>query len=102
MNDSTDLRRRVGDTPIWFRLLDRFGLPTLFAIALLWHVLATGKADREERHVLLRQLTVAISANTSALEELASSERAHASAVDRAIERLAANRDAGASGRGSP
>jgi N-glycosylase/DNA lyase len=68
-------------TATWYRVLDRFGLPTLFALALLWQMFGTARADREERTVLLEKLTQAVQAQTSAMQEVARAEREHVDAV---------------------
>lgn len=62
-------KRRTVDA-LWFKLLDRFGLPTLFAVALLGYVLRQGEADRKERAELLGRLATAIDAQTVALREV--------------------------------
>jgi len=51
----------------WFRVLDRFGLPTLFATALLVNVLRSASADREERRELLTGIRDAINRQTVVL-----------------------------------
>lgn len=66
---------------LWFRILDRFGLPTLMAVMLLAYVLRQGEAERTERRELLLSLRSAIEQQTSTLRDLASAERAHAEAV---------------------
>ncbi len=66
---------------LWFRVLDRFGLPTLFAVLLLGYVLRQGEAERVERRELLGGIKAAIEQQTVALRELAAREEEHAAAV---------------------
>lgn len=66
---------------LWFRVLDRFGLPTLLTVLLLAYVLRQGEAERAERRELLLSLRGAIEQQTATLRDLASAERAHAEAV---------------------
>ena len=74
------LQRRSSDST-WFRILDRFGLPTLLAIVLLGYVLRNGEADREERRQLLSGIKAAIEEQTKVLSRLAIAEEEHAQAV---------------------
>lgn len=77
--DTTERRRSTDAT--WFRVLERFGLPTLFALVLLGSTLARERADRSERVELLAKLTAAIEEQTKAFRELRDAEYAHADAV---------------------
>jgi hypothetical protein len=77
---------------LWYRVLDRFGLPTLMAVLLLGYVLRQGEAERSERRELLAGIRTAIETQTITLRELAAAERAHADAVAVAQFRLPAPR----------
>lgn len=73
---------------MWYRVLERFGLPTLFAVALLGYEFTRAKWDRQERTDLLGGIKAAITEQTkaqvqaaAALHELAQEERSHADAV---------------------
>ncbi len=73
--------RERQEPPLWFRVLDRFGLPTMFAVALLLFVLRNSEADRAERRELLSGIKTSIDRQTLALQELAAREEEHADAV---------------------
>ncbi len=72
-------RRRVD--PLWWRVLERFGLPTLLVLLLLGYVLRQGEAERRERVELLSGLRTAIEQQTVALRSLAAEQRAYADVV---------------------
>lgn len=72
--------RRTTDAT-WFRVLDRFGLPTLFAVLLLGYVLRQGEGEQRERRELLGALRGAIEQQTAALVTLAAEQRTTADAI---------------------
>lgn len=98
-----DPTRRRRDDSTWFRVLDRFGLPTLLTLLLFW---AWQGAIREERAAqgverarliqVVDRLTVAIETNTEAgrttaaeLAQLSERVRALETMGERAMSRAA-------------
>lgn len=73
--------RRSSDIPVWFRVLKELGLPTLYAVALLFVLVRWVDGERVDRRELLSRLATSIEAQTVALQGLAAEERAHADAV---------------------
>lgn len=72
----------------WFRVLDRFGLPTVLLLAVLWKASVWVEADRLERATVLRAIVDQLTAQTGLLtiqtelmRQLATEERRHADAV---------------------
>lgn len=78
--DAVEPRRRATD-PLWWRVLDRFGLPTLLVLFFLVVGTRWMEEDRKERRELLARVATAVENNTAALVQLAAEERAHADAV---------------------
>jgi hypothetical protein len=67
--------------PAWLRVLDRHGLPTLYALGaaalLVWQL----RDARTERRELLTKLDATIGQQTAVLRDLAAKEQLHADAV---------------------
>lgn len=62
---------------LWFKILDRFGLPTLFAIVLLAFVLRIGDkllsqmdAERKANNIVLNGFVTAVNQNTQVLQRV--------------------------------
>jgi hypothetical protein len=75
MNENNQHRR--SEDVWWFRLLDRYGLPTLFSVVLLWFVLDMMKTqlnqislEREQMRIVLSDVSKAIKENTLAVTSL--------------------------------
>jgi hypothetical protein len=59
--------------PLWFRVLERFGLPTLFALLAMGTIFWQIKANREDRREDQKAFLDALQKNTAALDSLRSS-----------------------------
>lgn len=77
----SDLERRRATDSTWFRVLERFGLPTLFALLLLGYVLRQGDAEARERRELLTAIRDAVTNQTIVIRELALNQARHADEV---------------------
>ncbi len=67
--------RRWSDVPIWYRVLDRFGLPTIFALVALYIVLEQWRQIRTDWGVQNQALIAAIGRQTEAIQDLAEEVR---------------------------
>jgi hypothetical protein len=79
MSETTHERRRLD--PLWFRVLERFGLPTLYAIGAGALVVWMVRGDVAERRELLHAIRNAVEQQTVALRDLKTAEDRHADAV---------------------
>lgn len=92
--------KRQGDVPLWFRVLERFGLPTLLALVLMAVLGRMIENDREDRKTANAAMATAIKEQATtlagAIREQATAikdlgeqveENTRADAVNRAVDR---------------
>jgi hypothetical protein len=58
----------AGRDPLWFRVLDRFGFPTLVGVALLAALMQVLAADRRDRSAERERLYVVMDGQAKALQ----------------------------------
>jgi hypothetical protein len=71
----TPFERRRPTDAVWFRILERLGLPTLYAVVLLGLLTRWVDAERLDRRELLGRLASSIEKQTQALSALATEQR---------------------------
>ena len=62
--------KRWSDVPWWYRVLDRFGLPTLFVLMLAYAIWSMANNVIERWDAQQKDLTAAMRQNTKATEQL--------------------------------
>lgn len=99
MEQSQTKRFKRQEDVLWFKLLDRFGLPTFFAVILLFAVLRIGDklvtqmaVERKDNQVILTGFVEALNESTKTLKDVQTTLAGQGIAIDNINKKLGISR----------
>lgn len=99
MEQSQTKRFKRQEDVLWFKLLDRFGLPTFFAVILLFAVLRIGDklvtqmaVERKDNQVILSGFVEALNESTKTLKDVQTTLAGQSVAIDNINKKLGISR----------
>lgn len=99
MEQSQTKRFKRQEDVLWFKLLDRFGLPTFFAVILLFAVLRIGDKlvtqmaiERKDNQVILSGFVEALNESTKTLKDVQTTLAGQSVAIDNINKKLGISR----------